>query len=262
MKKKKLSVHRADGPPLTEKRLKRVGEIFEIRQHQKLMDQAYNEVPDGKCAGCTACCLESVNTFFCEFVAISTYMRSHELWTESVLSDILRFYLLELAKPMACPLLMDGKCIIYPVRPLPCRIFGSYEKQAYEADYNEILDENKAISESFKEHYGFALSDELINRKLDFCEKYEVARRISRDEKRALMDQFFSLDAEYMGQRMMREEEWGMSLIAWFGRMAFGREEAIELRVQATKAYLETGTVVWLETIISKAVIAMLESKI
>lgn len=73
----------------------------------------YPKLPKMKCdAGCTHCCTISGGTEQ-EFQAVMEYARKHGITP--------------LRQGLKCPWYQDGRCAVYPVRPILCRIYGHFD---------------------------------------------------------------------------------------------------------------------------------------
>jgi Fe-S-cluster containining protein len=85
--------------------------------------------------GCAWCCYQQVGTAVPEVARIAAYLR--DTLSASELAAFLQR--LQQAPPRRsstrtpCPLLVDNRCSVYPVRPLTCRGFNSSDARACEA---------------------------------------------------------------------------------------------------------------------------------
>lgn len=68
--------------------------------------------------GCSACCLHDLSLFPVEAAAVRTAFLALAEETRTLISGQARGY------PVACPLLVNDRCAIYPDRPLICRTQG------------------------------------------------------------------------------------------------------------------------------------------
>jgi Fe-S-cluster containining protein len=97
-----------------------------------------SDLPEMRCdEGCGECCGPSFASNK-EYQEIIRYMREHHVVPKK--NDGLR-----------CPLYQDGKCQVYPVRPVLCQIFGHTERLPCVRGYNENLPD-KQIKKFFKEN--------------------------------------------------------------------------------------------------------------
>lgn len=159
--------------------------------------KVYDSVPGGKCAGCTDCCSESVNISFLEFSNIienAIPKLSNDAF-DALVKRVLSYYLLEWVKPQKCPFLSDDKrCVIYETRPLPCRVFGTPTRDAYEANYNKIKRQNIAVALQIQTETGNKLPRNIVHRKIDFCEDYKPDKTLGTRDIEALYSRLINLD--------------------------------------------------------------------
>lgn len=97
--------------------------IFELKK-------IYGKIPELKCVrGCTECCGDPTKPIK------EGYLPFTPLFWSKIEAENIRRYLKEkgikervVKNPLEpCPYIENGKCLIYPVRPLMCRLFGVVE---------------------------------------------------------------------------------------------------------------------------------------
>lgn len=203
------------------------------------LHKIYNLIPYGNCTGCASCCMESVNTFYIEFLNIYKYLNNNTVLKNKLLPKILRYYFLELVKKMPCPFLTDEKtCTIYEVRPLACRLFGYWDKEEYENNYKKVLKENRSNYKYFKKVYNIILPDETINHKIKYCEKFISNKKISKSERQSMIDSIFSIESNFFMKGLISEEFLNTGLVSWFVYTIYDKEESGELRLKIMREYL------------------------
>lgn len=163
------------------------------------LKKIYASVPSGSCKGCTACCSESVNISFLEF---SNIIRNGLLKLEpdkrlQLNKNIISYYLTEWIKPRKCPFLdLQGLCVIYDVRPLPCRMFGTATKSAYEKNYRQIQVQNLKVAKWLAQNEKIMLPLVVRNKKINFCEDFIPERTLETEEIQQRYDQLINLDGQ------------------------------------------------------------------
>ena len=183
---------------------------LEVIQKTSSLSAVYNKVPSGSCSGCTNCCSESVNISFLEFANIMK--NGVDLLTDEEKNDlnqrVMAFYILQWVKPMKCPFL-DGnnRCLIYAVRPLPCRLFGTLRQKDYEANYTRIQQQNIGVATSIQSHYGLKMPKSVVRRKIDFCESFIPDQLLTENKVDALYSQLINLDSQLFFKGVM-DENW------------------------------------------------------
>lgn len=234
--KKRRAILRKDNPPLEFARLQAAIQSPEAGETFEKLNALYQTLPGGECKGCTRCCSESVNVSFGEALNIINFLaQENSPMSEALGHKIMTYYFNELSAAGACPFLENGRCVIYAVRPLQCRLFGVYAREDYEADYLQVREENRNTAALLKETYGITIPENLVERKLPYCEDFVAERLINRDEKRKLMEQLYQPDALLMETGLLKESEWGLSLVAWLARLVIGNHLAGEVRFEAIR---------------------------
>jgi Fe-S-cluster containining protein len=90
-----------------------------------------NTTCPGHCVCCSIACPQMNHS---EFLAIvdNLFRRETRVDRVGILKTSIRYFFSKsLVKP--CPLLVDGKCSEYEQRPLPCRLYGLWPEEMYEA---------------------------------------------------------------------------------------------------------------------------------
>ena len=84
----------------------------------KSLEKIYSLIKDFSCNHCHKCC-GPIIWFEPEEIMIRDYMEKNKikrvLWTKEEFKQ----------NQMRCPYLIDDRCIIYPVRPIVCRLQGN-----------------------------------------------------------------------------------------------------------------------------------------
>lgn len=214
---------------------------FEDMQVKERLEQVYSQVPKGSCAGCTACCSEAVNTFYSEYLNLSAHLQARgELAVYS--QKAVAYYLTELVKPAACPMLMaDGLCAVYEARPLPCRVYGHLEESDYLHNQEQVINSNRAAAQAIARDYGFELPRAVVERKLAFCEQFKSEAPMGAEERDDLVDLLFTLESRFLMTGWLEEDELNYSLVQWFAYETLGQEQAGQLRLKVTEEFIKSG---------------------
>lgn len=221
--------------------------------HFENLQRIYRTIPQGRCHGCTKCCMESVQTHYVEFLHIFQYLQGNRALYEALFPKLIQYYFIELVEKNPCPFLNEeGMCVIYSYRPLVCRLFGHWTEEEYDDSYRAVYNENLQNARLFKNKYGIALPKQVIDYKIQYCQDFEVKKRIQRNQRQNMVDNIFTMESAYFMRGLLTEEDLGTGLISWFIYTIFDREEASTLRLQIMKEYLEDGVSETLEEIIRK----------
>ena len=118
----------------------------------KKLNDIYSTLPNGDCAGCGNCCMESVGINLIEFLNIYKYLIERDELRRASISRIIDYYFLELLKKNSCPFKdNNNRCLIYKVSPLNCRLFGHWKKDDYNKNLERVLKQNMEYKDALKE---------------------------------------------------------------------------------------------------------------
>src|SRR4051794_36628344 len=102
------------------------------------------------CEGCSLCCWLRVDVYAHEVFVIANYIRKH--FTEQALAELKESLAEHSGKVLpltpfehatqniACPLLQDGRCTVYEVRPQACRRQHSLSRAACQYTFDHPAD--------------------------------------------------------------------------------------------------------------------------
>ncbi|MGB3367695.1 MAG: YkgJ family cysteine cluster protein [Acidaminobacteraceae bacterium] len=206
------------------------------------VESLLNSLASGDCAGCTKCCSESVNTSYTEFIRIYEYLEEREELFNDLLAKIFNYYFLEPVKRQKCPFLSElGRCLIYPVRPLPCRIFGFLSEEDYNKNLSQINDSNNAIAKDFKENYGLVIPSEVMNFNIDYCKDFKSDDKLTLDQRDEIIEKFINFDSIFFKKDLLDENFINQSLVSWFMYLYYDMDSLSENRIMICRDYLKFG---------------------
>ncbi|MBI9013338.1 MAG: YkgJ family cysteine cluster protein [Clostridiales bacterium] len=216
---------------ITKNALNESNKLVKINNLISNLETIYSKIPSGECNGCAKCCMESVHAFYIEFLNIYDYVTKNDL-LENVMEKVEDHYFNELVEVKPCPFLKEDKtCLIYPVRPLVCRLFGHATKEVHESNYAHILEQNKAADDYFFENYGVHLNDEVVFHKIEYCEQFYCEKPINENKKNEMIDDMFMIDTQFLMEDILSENMLNMSITNWFIYTKYAEEEASEKRI-------------------------------
>lgn len=199
--------------------MKLIDSIYKINDERLgALDALYKSVPSGTCKGCTKCCSESVNISFLEFANIIKHgwQPLDEVSKDRISKRVIRFKLLEWTRNMKCPFLgEDQRCEIYAVRPLPCRMFGTATKAAYEINYKQIEAQNIRFALWLKKETHNLLPKSVVRHKIDFCEDFIPVATLDNASIDALYGKLINLDGKLFFDRIIDDTLMNGDLVSW-----------------------------------------------
>ena len=196
----------------------------------------YAKVPGGKCSGCTACCAESVSTFFVEWLRIRNFLVKGGRWAEA-LRRAEAYAFDELARPMKCPMLEeDGRCMIYEVRPLTCRIFGHLREADYTRNLKAVLKANRRAADQILKHHGIVLPTSVVEKSIPYCGSFISEAPMSSGARDELFDDLFSIDSRFLMAGLLDPDQIQLGLVDWFAMVRLEPEALGEERLRRAEA--------------------------
>lgn len=192
----------------------------------------YATVPSGQCSGCTACCSESVNTFFIEWLQIYQALQKSGSWPEA-LRRAEKYAEDELALPMKCPMLEpDGRCMIYWIRPLTCRVFGHLREADYMKNYAAVLKANRQSAKSILKKFHVELPLTVVERHIPFCHDFHSEAPMTLETRDEMAEQLFSIDSRFFAEGLLEADQIQLGLVDWFTMVRMDMEALGKMRIQ------------------------------
>jgi Fe-S-cluster containining protein len=125
--------------------------VVQIQFYEAMQQSLFEALPPAKpiacSAGCDACCRQKIACTIPEAIGIAAWLSekpaeeqqrvreaSRRLHDESAALDDLG----RVRTGLPCPLLVDGQCSIYEIRPIACRAAFSFDRPACESFYRGL----------------------------------------------------------------------------------------------------------------------------
>lgn len=206
----------------------------------KLLDKlnnVYKSLPNGNCSGCGNCCMESVGINLIEFINIYNYLKDKEELRNICLSKVLDYYFLEYTKKSPCPFKdEDNRCMIYNVRPLNCRLFGHWKKDDYNKNLVNVNTKNKEYKNLIKSQYGFDISDEVVNYKINYCESFIPQNGyLDKSTRLSFSDELMTLDANIFSKGIIDIEFKDRGIVEYFIESLLNIDTAYNIKIKLSK---------------------------
>lgn len=229
--------------PWFQKELIQAGVTFALENG--LFDQLnnlYHAIPEGECGGCADCCMESVETHWIEFLQVYHYLQDRPELLKQILPRLIRFYLLEGVEKSHCPFQLDDRrCAIYPVRPTPCRLFGQWNEEDYEENYQLTQEGNLGVANHYQEYYQIQLPEAVIEHKVPFCHTFQKPQDFTRDDFYDHLEGIMVLQSRLLLADLIDEGMMTLGLVSWWMGFWFDLDELQDLKVDLMKRYLAEG---------------------
>ena len=212
-------------------------EFCEKNGYFKKLNDIYSTLPNGDCAGCGNCCMESVGINLIEFLNIYKYLIERDELRRASISRIIDYYFLELLKKNSCPF-KDGnnRCLIYEVRPLNCRLFGHWKKDDYNNNLERVLNQNMEYKDALKEIYDIDINQEVLDFSIKYCEKFKPELDyLSKQSRLDFSDQIMNLDSRILGSSLIDIDYKDRGAVEYFIESLMNSDFAYKIKIRLTK---------------------------
>lgn len=201
------------------------------------LNKIYESVPSGDCTGCGKCCMESVGINLTEFLNIYDYLSKNDELKKLCMSKVIDYYFTEYIKKSPCPFKDENnRCLIYPVRPLNCRIYGHWTKEDYNKNLDSVSDRNKEYSNLIKEEYGFDISEEVVNYRIKYCESFKPEERyLEKSERLSFSDDIMILDSKIYSKSILDIEFKDRGIVEYFIESMLNDDLAYNIKIRVSK---------------------------
>ncbi len=201
------------------------------------INDIYKSVPNGKCTGCGNCCMESVGISLSEFINIFNFLENDKDLKLQTLDKLINYYFYEYTKKLPCPFKgEDNTCLIYEVRPLNCRIYGHWEKIDYNKNLDSIIRKNIEYKNILKKEYDFDITDEIVNFRIDYCDKFiPDDRYLTKSERLYFSDKLICLDSKIISRGIIDIDFRDRGIVEYFIEYLLDESIAYNIKMKVSK---------------------------
>jgi Fe-S-cluster containining protein len=219
---------------------------LEIAKKERLfqtLKEIYSGIPKTTCKKCGYCCKESPKGYYIEFLNIYRSIKN-KFWNyqKIIIKKSIEFGFMDIVtSKYQCPLLFDRKCLLYGVRPLSCRRYGLESEAEFNKNRLRIKEQIKGIKELYSERYCIDLPDEVIFVQPEKCKDITNRSNISYDDRKwdLLQLKILHLDSIFFSTTLMEKEFNYNDFSRYLCATIFGFERFLDLRLQATREFVE-----------------------
>lgn len=90
----------------------------------RVLGEVYQEIPEFECERCGRCC-RVLGATAMELHLIDEYVRRHGIEAQEYSQTSLITLFVRTTENALCPYLKNNECMVYPVRPTGCRLYGT-----------------------------------------------------------------------------------------------------------------------------------------
>lgn len=210
------------------------------------LEKIYNKLPETICERCATCCIVPPPGYLIEFLNLYKYVRDNlKDRHKDIIKNTIKFFYLELVDiNVKCPFLdenNENNCLVYPVRPLSCRVSGLLSEKDFNMGSRRQLDK---VAEKYRSLYGIELPQEVVDFEIPYCDRVRLPdgkkRKISVELVQDMASGIEGLEAKIMPQKVI-EEQYTFVPMATHLALTILPEGARVRRTRVMKEYLDSG---------------------
>lgn len=201
------------------------------------LNKVYKSLPNGDCSGCGNCCMESVGINLIEFINIFEYLKGNNELRKKCLSKVLDYYFLEYVKKSPCPFKDENnRCLIYEVRPLNCRLFGHWKKEDYNKNLLNVTNRNIEYKNLIKSKYGFDISNEVVNYKINYCDSFKPENNyLDKPTRLSFSDELMTIDSRLFSKGIIDIEFKDRGIVEYFIESLLHEDTAYNIKIKLSQ---------------------------
>lgn len=94
-----------------------------MEKYIEKLNEIYAKVPEAACDRCGVCC-GPIGFTILEEKNIEKYLEDEGISVHACVVGRSKDQVFAFTNDCKCPFIMDNECVVYPVRPIVCRLFG------------------------------------------------------------------------------------------------------------------------------------------
>ena len=208
------------------------------------LESTYSRLPETTCDQCATCCTVPPPGYLIEFLNMFKYIRDNLTDSQpEIMERVVRYFFLELVDiNVRCPFLdQSNSCLVYPVRPLSCRMFGLLSEKDAHLGSRRQLD---TVAEKYRQKYNIELPREVVEFELQYCDQVRPTsggkKKVAIDLIQDMATNIENLEAKIMPQQVI-DEHYTFVPMATHLALSVLPEGARLRRPKVMKEYLEKG---------------------
>ena len=232
-------------------------QVAERDAYFQKLHEIYREIPSTTCKCCGDCCRYGPRVYLTEYLHIFGAMK--EMRPEEfrrIVKKSMRFGFLSLVDPsLGCPLLDEGKCILYENRSFNCRAWGHSSEEEYYLFIDKARKELESERDFWLNDFGIKIPESIVHGHKTFCSAMKITGSVSlqSDMRTSLERRLERLDHQFLRENMIDDEAGVLELPLFVCFTFLGSGKFFKSRPHVMKEYSENGNTEFLEKLIKGA---------
>lgn len=117
-------------------------------------------------------------------------------------------------------------------------MFGHWKKEDYNKNLDNVIEKNNNYRELMKKQYGFEINDEVVNYRIDYCDRFIPNKDyLSKSERLSFFDELMTLDSNIYLSGNIDIDFRDRGIVEYFIESLLYRNLAYNVKIRISKEY-------------------------
>lgn len=117
-------------------------------------------------------------------------------------------------------------------------MFGHWKKEDYNKNLDNVIEKNNNYKELMKKQYGFEINDEVVNYRIDYCDRFIPNKDyLSKSERLSFFDELMTLDSNIYSSGNIDIDFRDRGIVEYFIESLLYRNLAYNVKIRISKEY-------------------------
>lgn len=117
-------------------------------------------------------------------------------------------------------------------------MFGHWKKEDYNKNLDNVIEKNNNYRELMKKQYGFEINDEVVNYRIDYCDRFIPNKDyLSKSERLSFFDELMTLDSNIYSSGNIDIDFRDRGIVEYFIESLLYRNLAYNVKIRISKEY-------------------------
>ncbi|EQI49228.1 hypothetical protein MZI70_14705 [Clostridioides difficile] len=117
-------------------------------------------------------------------------------------------------------------------------MFGHWKKEDYNKNLDNVIEKNNNYRELMKKQYGFEINDEVVNYRIDYCDRFIPNKDyLSKSKRLSFFDELMILDSNIYSSGNIDIDFRDRGIVEYFIESLLYRNLAYNVKIRISKEY-------------------------
>lgn len=115
-------------------------------------------------------------------------------------------------------------------------MFGHWKKEDYNKNLDNVIEKNNNYRELMKKQYGFEINDEVVNYRIDYCDRFIPNKDyLSKSKRLSFFDELMTLDSNIYSSGCIDIDFRDRGIVEYFIESLLYRNLAYNVKIRISK---------------------------